>query len=79
MTFGCRVVRRGGLVYVGVKAGRGEKDVPSPDGAGRTRLFTFYARPELEALLSDAGLMPVETTLERAGETTWLNVFARAV
>lgn len=72
-----RVVRPGGLVYVGVKAGEGEELIATPRYGGRARFFAYYTPAELEALVQGAGLALLETVVQPQGETTWLNIFAQ--
>ena len=57
-----RVLRPGGLLYMSVKEGDGERWVEY--STGRQRFFAFYQEPELDDLLAEAGFTV------RAG---WLN------
>ncbi len=71
-----RVLRPDGVLYIGVKAGDGERYVS--DKAGRQRFFVFYQDDELDALLEKAGFA-VRVRLRNAdmlGREPWLNRFA---
>ncbi len=69
-----RVLKPGGLLYLGVKAGDGERWVASEHFDGAARFFTFYGAADIEAQAGDAGF----NVVERFESEGWINLFARA-
>jgi ubiquinone/menaquinone biosynthesis C-methylase UbiE len=78
-----RVLRPGGILYVDLKEGEGEKWVVSPDGhvTDIPRFFTYYFLEDICHLLTRANFT-VEYTRKQphpkyAHKNAWLNVLAR--
>lgn len=69
-----RILKPGGLLYLGVKSGTGERWVASKQYDGAARYFTFYGGADIEAQAGDAGF----TVIERYEDQGWINLFARA-
>jgi len=68
-----RVLRSGGLLFIGVKEGTGERFV---EEKGMKRFFAFYTKGELEQLLQETGFTILKTELITTKTTTWVDVFA---
>jgi len=74
-----RVLRPGGLLFIGVKQGAGERWV---EHDGQRRFFTFYQEAELDALLGSAGFTISEGWLDpdsRGRPEAWIGRLATAV
>jgi ubiquinone/menaquinone biosynthesis C-methylase UbiE len=72
-----RALRVGGLCYIGVKQGRGERWVVGE--AGDERFFAFYQEEELDGLLAAQGFRNVEGWVEpdsRGRPEDWINRLA---
>ena len=68
-----RVLRPGGLLYVGVKAGTGEAWVRTQAYGGAERFFVYYRPEELAALVREAGF----SIVEQPEQDGWINIFAQ--
>ena len=68
-----RVLKPGGVLYVGVKAGTGEAWVSTQAYGGAERFFVYYRPEELAALVREAGF----SIMEQSEQDGWINVFAR--
>ena len=74
-----RALRLGGLLFVGVKQGDGERWV---EHAGQRRFFSFYQQTELDRLLGSAGFAVAEGWTEpdpRGRPEAWIGRLATAV
>jgi ubiquinone/menaquinone biosynthesis C-methylase UbiE len=72
-----RVLRPGGVIYVGVKQGLGERWVATE--TGHERFFAFYQEDELDRLLAAHGFTIVEGWVEpdsRGRLEDWINRLA---
>jgi SAM-dependent methyltransferase len=74
-----RTLRPGGILYIGVKQGAGERWVePTP---GQRRFFTFYSADELDGLLAGSGFSVLEGWIaddSRGRPEGWINRLATA-
>jgi SAM-dependent methyltransferase len=70
-----RALRPGGILYIGVKQGDGERWIEHP--AGARRFFAFYQPPELDKLLVTAGFRVREAWVDAdtLGREPWLGRF----
>ena len=72
-----RVLRGGGLLYISVKEGKGEHFIEKERYKGGKKFVAFYSKDEFEKLIGSCGFKLFRTLIERKGETTWINLFAR--
>ena len=75
----CRALRPGGVLYIGVKRGNGERWIEH--SAGRQRFFVFYQESELDALLAAAGFTARESWLDTDSQgrpEQWIGRLAEA-
>ena len=70
-----RVLKRGGLVYVSVKEGTGEKEIRKEHYRGGSKLFSFYRRDEIEELFKSCGFGVIKVMIKR-NKDVWINLFA---
>ena len=71
-----RVLKPGGLLYLGVKKGEGERMVEKEHYKGGKKFFAFYTEKELKDMLKKVGFKVEEVVIEKKRDT-WINVFAR--
>ncbi len=73
-----RVLKQKGIMYIGLRAGKGEGMVSFSDTANMPRLFAFYTIEELRALVEKAGFNVLQAYSEKDGYSgTWLNFFVQ--
>jgi len=74
-----QIVRPGGLLFLALKAGAGDAELPDSDHAEAWRYFVYYQPGEIVAALHSTGWDVLETCLsgqDRFGRP-WLSVYAR--
>jgi ubiquinone/menaquinone biosynthesis C-methylase UbiE len=72
-----RVLVPGGLLYLSVKEGTGQKWSTATGGQPGPRLFTYWQSSTLDGLIEAAGFRLVHSSAETSSEgTTWLARFA---
>ncbi len=69
-----RVLRKGGILYVSVQRGEGERWLETE---GRRRFFTYYQLEELRKLAVEAGYRVQETWLNALVDRTWIHLIAQ--
>lgn len=78
-----RVLRKGGILFVSVMKGAGEKfTVETKYARPIERFFTFFGQMEIQSYLKKAGFIPFEVNTNPSvsrQSTTWLNIFSRKV
>jgi ubiquinone/menaquinone biosynthesis C-methylase UbiE len=79
-----RALRSGGALYIGVKAGVGERWVeqgPAQQSPGQQRFFAFYQADEFDQLLADSGFRLLDGWINkdsRGRPEDWINRLAVA-
>mgnify|MGYP000641173120 CR=1 FL=1 len=72
-----KILKQGGVIYISLLKGRGEKYTELEFGNGR--FFAYYEKEEIERLLAENGFEIIET-YPSPGEVNvvmeWLNIFA---
>jgi ubiquinone/menaquinone biosynthesis C-methylase UbiE len=71
-----RVLKPGGLIFVSVKHGMGEKMVGEKHYQGGEKFFAFYTQQELVDLFTSCGFDIQQANTEHKGHD-WVNVFAK--
>ena len=72
-----RVLVPGGVLYLSVKRGKGQKWSTASDGKPGARLFTLWEPAVVDGLIEGAGFQIIHSTSEISQEeTTWLARFA---
>ncbi|MBN2094699.1 MAG: methyltransferase domain-containing protein [Candidatus Aenigmarchaeota archaeon] len=71
-----RILKSGGLMFISVKQGEGEKFVRKDYYNGSAKFFAFYTREEFEALLGSAGFKVEKVLVKNKNNGTWISVFA---
>ena len=56
-----RVLKKGGVIHVGIKEGEGERFVSDERYGGVQKFYSFFHKEELETMLKDAGFTIVES------------------
>ena len=72
-----RVLRRPGLLHLGVKRGRHEGFEEERYGPGRPRFFTYWEAEALDAALREAGFVIERAQTDPRARDTWLQRLAR--
>lgn len=72
-----RVLKPGGVVYLSVKLGSGEKWVPTAYGQPLPRFFTFWRPETLDPLLEAAAFHIIDGWQEPGQRDTWLVRYLR--
>jgi len=72
-----RVLQPGGIVYLSVKLGGGEKWVPTAYGRPLPRFFTFWQPDTLDPLMETAGFHIIDGWEEPGQMDTWLVRYGR--
>lgn len=72
-----RVLRPGGVVYLSVKLGKGEKWMPTAYGQPLPRFFTFWRPETLDPLLETAAFHIIDGWEKPGGQDTWLVRYVR--
>lgn len=74
------VLKKGGVVYISLLRGSGQKFLEFDIGSGR--FFVYYGKEEVEALLKECGFEIIET-YSSLGQVNiireWINIFAKKV
>lgn len=72
-----RVLPPGGLMYISVKAGKGEQRIKKARYGGGTKFFSLYTLAALSSLLQSAGFTIVQAELsENRFKDPFINIFA---
>ena len=75
------VIKSGGIGFISIKQGKGEKieqDEPQLPG-DRRRLFAYYSQDEFRKILEDNSYQVIESHIKPISErTTWLIYFVKA-
>lgn len=76
------VIKSGGIGFISIKQGKGEKieqDEPQLPG-DRRRLFAFYSQGEFKKILENNGYQVIESRIKPISErTTWLIYFVKVI
>jgi ubiquinone/menaquinone biosynthesis C-methylase UbiE len=72
-----RVLKKGGIVYISVKSGTGEKEVRKEDYDCRPRLFSFYGLDEMRRLVESCGFGVVK--IYKENKDKWINLLATKI
>ena len=73
-----RVLKSKGILYIGLRAGKGQGMVSFSDTANMPRFFAFYSLEELKNHMKKAGFTILKAYSEKDGHTgTWLNMFVQ--
>lgn len=73
-----RALKKGGVVYIGLRSGKGQGMVAFSETGNMERFFAFYELDELVTLMKKAGFSVLKAYSEKDGYSgTWLNVFAK--
>ena len=72
-----RVLRPGGILYLSVKMGEGEKWMEGGYGRALPRFFTYWQPAELDELLTEAAFKTIDGWIDRTAQTPWLVRFAK--
>lgn len=72
-------LKKGGVVYVAVKEGEGEKVIEKERYGGLPRFYAFYKKDELASLLAASGFEVVKSEVSNDNGVFWVEVFARKV
>lgn len=76
-----RVLKIGGVLFVGVKEGSGSELVSDRLSNGLSRMFTYFSQEEMERYLKDAGfdILSSEICIDEAGRGgfDWIRIFAK--
>lgn len=71
-----RVLKPGGLLFLSVKQGDGEKLVLEDIYNGRERFFALFSQDELKNLIESCGFDIIKIILDSNERSSWINVFA---
>ncbi len=74
-----RVLKSGGIVYIGLREGTGEKMVRYLKSGNLPKFFAFYTQTELEQLMEEAGFEVLNSYSERDDQSAWINIFAKKI
>lgn len=73
-----RVVKKGGVGFISLKKGEGERVVIDEDDKGDRRFFAYWQREEFQNVLEKCGFQVLDFLEHPASEkTTWLSFFVR--
>ena len=70
-----KVLKPGGLIYLSVKQGNGERFVKKKEYKNKAKFFAFYNKNELKNLVKSCGFQIIKLSIDRK-RNTWVNVFA---
>jgi len=70
-----RVLRTGGLIFITVKAGTGEKFIQTEKHKDQTKFFVFYGVNEFKNLIESCNFKILKIIIDKKKDT-WINVFA---
>lgn len=74
-----RVLKSGGVIYIGLREGSGEKMVRYLKSGNLPKFFAFYTQMELEELIREAGFEILNSYSERDEQSAWINIFAKKI
>lgn len=72
-----RVLKPGGIIYISVKEGQGEKVIMQEKYNNLPRFFAFYSQQELENLLKENSFKILSSTVNDDQGAKWVEVFAK--
>lgn len=70
-----RVLIKGGILSISVKAGQGERFVEKDEYLGFSKFYSFYSEDEIVALINSQGFKILKITIDKKKDT-WINIFA---
>ena len=70
-------LKKGGIIYLAVKEGEGEKIISKEEYDNIPRTYVFYKKEELENLLKENGFKIIESNLSNDEGTNWIETFAK--
>ncbi len=71
-----RTLKEGGVLYVSVKEGEGERMLSHAKVDNKPRFYAFYRMAELEDMLREHGFVILHADTEDVESVTWLNIYA---
>jgi ubiquinone/menaquinone biosynthesis C-methylase UbiE len=71
-----RVLHNGGILYLAVYEGEGEKEIVKPEYNNELRHVYLYKKDEMEKYLEDAGFKIIDSEVNIAEDKNWLEIFA---
>ena len=73
------ILKSGGLFFVSVRKGSGEKTVKH-EKVGKEEIFTsFFTKEELEDYLKSSGFEIMNSYIQDGEDYKWVNIFAKKV
>lgn len=73
-----KVLKKGGILYVGLREGQGEKKDKYTDTGNLPLFFAYYTEQEMISLLEKAGFNILKSYTEKDGHSArWINIFAQ--
>ena len=72
-----RVLRKEGVLLLGLKEGSGEGMEDSMATPGHQKFYAFYQQQEIELILEDQGFEIVNTIVEQAQKHNFIYIYAR--
>lgn len=78
-----RMLKQGGLIFIGVKQGEGERSIVDSLSDGNSRFFSFYQKDEIQTLVKAAGFNVTYSKIKDddtgRGEVKWIRLIAEKV
>jgi len=72
-----KILKQGGILYISVRQGSGEKIIKHEKLNKEEILINFYSQPEIEDLLKQANFEILNSYLEEGEHFIWINIFAK--
>lgn len=70
-----RVLKQGGLLYIGVKEGEGEQLIAEKKYNNKERFFSYYTENELKELIESCGFKTFKIGSKKLNDPKWINYF----
>ncbi len=74
-----RILIKGGVIYIAVKEGLGEKIIKKEKYENNPRFYSFFMLPELEEFLILENFQIVSSLISDDDGTKWVEIFARKI
>ncbi len=72
-----KVLKKGGLIYIAVEEGEGQKEVKEEKYGNEPRPFTYFNEKEMHDFLYEAGFKIIGSEVNDTNDEKWIEIFAR--
>ncbi len=72
-----KVLKKGGLLYIAVEEGEGQKEVKEEKYGNEPRPFTFFKIGEIVKYLEESGFKIIGSEVNESNNEKWIEIFAR--